>query len=50
MEAATAKKMMAEFRSGITGQVAALEQRLGVDAAQLTTVTAYLHSCYCHGA
>lgn len=38
MEAATAKKVMAEFRAAITAQVATLEQRLGVDAAQLTQV------------
>lgn len=38
MEAATAKKMMADFRAAITAQVATLEQRLGVDAAQLTQV------------
>ena len=50
MEAATAKKMMAEFRVGITAQVAALEQRLGVDAAQLSTVIALIHACYRHGA
>ena len=39
MEAATARKMMADFRAAITAQVASLEQRLGVDAAQLAQVT-----------
>ncbi len=38
MEAATAKKMLAEFRGAITAQVASLEQRLGVDAAELAKV------------
>ena len=38
MEAATAKKMLAEFRAAITAQVATLEQRLGVDALELTKV------------
>lgn len=39
MEAATAKKMLAEFQVAITAQVASLEQRLGVDAAELSKVT-----------
>ena len=39
MEAATAKKMLAEFQVAITTQVASLEQRLGVDAAELAKVT-----------
>lgn len=43
MEAATAKKMMAEFRAAITAQVATLQERLGVDAAELTKVT-FLYS------
>ena len=30
---------MADFRAAITAQVASLEQRLGVDAAQLAQVT-----------
>ncbi len=39
MEAATAKKMLAKFQVAITTQVASLEQRLGVDAAELAKVT-----------
>ncbi|KAL0027070.1 hypothetical protein WJX79_003191 [Trebouxia sp. C0005] len=42
MEAATAKKMLAEFQVAITAQVASLEQRLGVDAAELSKVQAEL--------
>lgn len=47
MEAATAKKMLAEFRTAITAQVATLEGRLGVDAAELTKVT-YQHYTIVH--
>lgn len=47
MEAATAKKMLAEFRTAITAQVAALEGRLGVDAAELAKVT-LLHCSRTH--
>lgn len=47
MEAATAKKMMADFRAAITAQVAMLEERLGVDAAQLTQVTITLFLLLC---
>ena len=39
MEAATARKMLADFGAAITAQVASLEQRLGMDAAQLAQVT-----------
>lgn len=39
MEAATAKKMLAEFQVAIIAQVASLEERLGVDAAELAKVT-----------
>ena len=39
MEASAAKKMMADFRAAITAQVATLEERLGVDAAELTKVS-----------
>ena len=49
MEAATAKKMLAEFQVAITTQVASLEQRLGVDAAELakvTSLTVHLSSKY----
>ena len=38
-EAATAKKMMAEFRAAIASQVAGLEKRMGNDAAELAKVT-----------
>ncbi|DBB03075.1 TPA: hypothetical protein ACH3X1_013390 [Trebouxia sp. C0004] len=42
MEAATAKKMLAAFQVAITTQVASLEERLGVDAAELAKVQAEL--------
>ena len=42
MEAATARKMLADFGAAITAQVASLEQRLGMDAAQLSQVTCLL--------
>ena len=45
MEAATAKKMLAEFQSAIVKQVASLEQRLGVDAAELAKVMTLLPAC-----
>ena len=41
MEAATAKKMLAEFQVAITAQVASLEQRLGVDAAERAKVASF---------
>lgn len=41
MEAATARKMLADFGAAITAQVASLEQRLGMDAAQLSQVTCF---------
>lgn len=48
MEAATAKKMLAEFQAAIITQVGSLEQRLGVDAADLAKVRLGLLDLFGH--
>lgn len=59
LEAATARKLMAEFRASITAQVEALQQRQGTDAAALvkvrclpccpsTTLFSLTTACVCH--
>ena len=46
MEAATARKMMADFRAAMTAQVTSLEHRSGVDAAHLTQVTVFFFTIF----